>query len=118
MKRDLVALYLGIKEGRLPWHAKTVALCATAYALSPIDLIPDFIPILGYLDDLIIIPLLLTLTVRLVPQEVMQELREKADKILEQQVPSSITGACIVVGIWLAILFFSLYLWSSSSEPK
>lgn len=79
IKRDVVALYLAARDPRVPWYAKAVAACVAAYALSPIDLIPDFIPVLGYLDDVIIVPLGILLTVRLVPAHVMAELRGEAE---------------------------------------
>ncbi|RWX32769.1 DUF1232 domain-containing protein, partial [Rhizobium leguminosarum] len=69
LKRDIVALWLAARDPRVPWHAKVVAGAVAAYALSPIDLIPDFIPILGYLDDLLILPLGIMLAIRLVPAE-------------------------------------------------
>src|SRR3712207_9526455 len=80
-KRDVVALYLATRDPRVPWHAKAVAACVAAYALSPVDLIPDFVPVLGYLDEVIILPLGIMLAVRLVPAELMAEFRREADRM-------------------------------------
>ena len=79
IKRDVHALYLAARDPRVPWYAKAVAVAVAAYAISPIDLIPDFIPILGYLDDLVIVPLGIVLAVKLVPAELMGEFRAAAD---------------------------------------
>ncbi len=99
IKRDVVALYLAARDPRVPWFAKVIAACVAAYALSPIDLIPDFIPVLGYLDDVILVPLGILLAVRLVPAGVMAELRAKADGRMAR--PASRTGAIAIVVIWL-----------------
>jgi uncharacterized membrane protein YkvA (DUF1232 family) len=78
LKRDVEAIYLACSDPRLPWYCKALAVAVAAYALSPIDLIPDFIPVLGYSDDLIIVPLDVALVVRLIPPEVMEEYRIRA----------------------------------------
>lgn len=78
LKSDTYALYLAYRDPRVPWYAKVVAACVVAYALSPIDLIPDFIPVLGYLDDLILVPAGIALALRLIPAEVMVEARARA----------------------------------------
>jgi uncharacterized membrane protein YkvA (DUF1232 family) len=101
IKRDVVALWLAIRDPRVPWYAKAVAAVVAAYALSPIDLIPDFIPVLGYLDDLVIVPFGIVLAVKLVPAPVMADLRVKA---LHQARPRSIGGLIGVVFIWVAVL--------------
>ncbi len=100
-KRDVVALYLATRDPRVPWHAKAVATCVAAYALSPIDLIPDFIPVLGYLDDLVIVPLGILLAVRLVPPELMAEFRREADRLSER--PASRAGMAMIIALWLLI---------------
>ncbi|MCS5600925.1 MAG: YkvA family protein [Paracoccus sp.] len=102
VKRDVVALYLAARDPRVPWLAKVVAVGVVTYALSPIDLIPDFIPVLGYLDDAILVPLGILLAVRLVPGDVMDDLRAKADRLAA--LPRSRAGAIAVVGIWAAAL--------------
>src|ERR671938_485139 len=78
IKRDLFMLYLAARDPRVPWYAKVVAACVVAYAFSPIDLIPDFIPVLGYLDDMIIVPLGILLAIRLIPPQLLAELRAEA----------------------------------------
>ncbi|WP_018900251.1 YkvA family protein [Rhizobium sp. 2MFCol3.1] len=104
LKRDIVALWLAARDRRVPWYAKAVAGGVAAYALSPIDLIPDFIPVLGYLDDLLIVPLGITLAVRLVPSDVMAELRADAAARLER--PSSRAGLIVILAIWLCCIIF------------
>lgn len=101
LKRDVVALWLAARDPRVPWHAKTIAGLVAAYALSPIDLIPDFIPVLGYLDDLILVPLGVALVVRLIPSDVMQALRAKAETLVER--PRSRVAAAAVVTLWMAM---------------
>lgn len=99
LKRDVVALWLAARDARVPWHAKAVAAAVAAYALSPIDLIPDFVPVIGYLDDLIIVPAGIWLAVRLVPGDVLDELREAAAKVAER--PVSRAGLALIVAIWV-----------------
>jgi uncharacterized membrane protein YkvA (DUF1232 family) len=98
LKRDVVALWLAARDSRVPWLAKLAAGAVAAYALSPIDLIPDFIPVLGYLDDLLIVPIGIWLAIRLIPPALMQELRAKA---AERTKPTSLAGATVIIGIWL-----------------
>src|SRR5262245_5944179 len=108
LRRDVYALYLAAYDLRVPWIAKVLAGAVAAYALSPIDLIPDFIPVLGQLDDLIIVPLGIVLAVRLIPPELMAEHRAAAQAAIAQ--PQSTSGALAIVTIWtaLTILFFWL----------
>lgn len=100
IKRDVVALYLAVRDPRVPWIAKVMAAATAAYAPSPIDLIPDFIPVLGYLDDLIIVPLAIVLTVRMIPPDVMADLRAEAEARLQSR-PNSIVGAIFIVCLWI-----------------
>jgi uncharacterized membrane protein YkvA (DUF1232 family) len=102
LKRDVFALYLAGRDPRVPWYAKALALATAAYALSPIDLIPDFIPILGYLDDVIILPLAILLTVRLIPANVLAELRLQAQQRLANSPPTSRAAAFVIVVVWVA----------------
>ena len=101
VRRDILALYLAARDPRVAWYAKALAALTAAYALSPIDLIPDFIPVFGYLDDLIIVPAAILLTVRLVPGGVMAELREEAERRLAGRAHRSLAGAMIIVLAWL-----------------
>ncbi|WP_064706986.1 YkvA family protein [Rhizobium bangladeshense] len=104
LKRDIVALWLAARDRRVPWYAKAVAGAVAAYALSPIDLIPDFIPVLGYLDDLVIVPLGILLATRLVPAEVMAALRVEAARRIER--PSSRAGLIFILVVWLTCIIF------------
>jgi uncharacterized membrane protein YkvA (DUF1232 family) len=108
IRLDVHAVYLASRDPRVPWYAKAVALCVAAYALSPIDLIPDFIPVLGYLDDLILLPLGIMLVISLVPPGIMAEHRTTA--AMAQMQPRSVAGAIFVVAVWLAITAFAGWL--------
>ncbi len=99
LKRDVVAVALAVRDPRVPWYAKAVGACVIAYALSPIDLIPDFIPVLGYLDDLVLVPLGLLLMMRLIPPDILAEHRIAAATIVER--PVSRTGAAVVIFVWV-----------------
>ncbi|WP_436109379.1 YkvA family protein [Neorhizobium tomejilense] len=113
LKRDVLALWLAARDRRVPWHAKLVAGAIAAYALSPIDLIPDFIPVLGYLDDLLIVPLGIVLAIRLVPAPLMSEFRATAERWAER--PTSRTGLAFILFIWFSCLVFALWsLWELS----
>ena len=98
IRRDVYALYLAGRDPRVPGYAKLVAVCVAGYALSPIDLIPDFIPVLGLLDDLIIVPLGIWFAVRMIPEEVFAELRVAAEQVAGR---SSIAAAVVIAFIWL-----------------
>src|SRR6478609_1260300 len=102
VKRDAVAVWIAARDPRVPWYAKVVAAAVAAYALSPIDLIPDFIPVIGYLDDLLIVPLGIALVVRLIPPEVMAKHRALA--MASQERPVSFAGATVIVLIWIAAI--------------
>lgn len=99
IKRDVIALWIAARDARTPVFAKVVAACVAAYALSPIDLIPDFIPVLGYLDDLIIVPLGIMLAVRLIPPPLMEEFRSTALQVATR--PTSRAGLMVIIAIWL-----------------
>ena len=99
LKRDVYAIHLAARDPRTPWYAKMLAVVGAGYALSPIDLIPDFIPVLGYLDDLILVPLGIWLVVRLIPEQVMAEHRAKACEA--EQRPRSKGAAIAIIAIWI-----------------
>jgi uncharacterized membrane protein YkvA (DUF1232 family) len=99
IKRDVVALWLASRDPRVPWYAKFVASAVAAYTLSPIDLIPDFIPVLGYLDDLIIVPLGILLAIKLIPAALFAEFREQA--VRSEQRPTSRVGLLFIVAVWV-----------------
>jgi uncharacterized membrane protein YkvA (DUF1232 family) len=108
IRRDAHALYLAARDPRVPWVAKAVAIAVAAYALSPIDLIPDFIPVLGYLDDLIIVPLGIALVVRMIPPAIMAEHRATADAA--QHRPVSRGAAAVIMCLWIAALALTIWL--------
>lgn len=100
VKTDVVALYLAARDGRTPTAAKFVAALVVAYALSPIDLIPDFVPVLGYLDDLLIVPLGILCAIRLIPEALFAEFRRLA--VDRGRLPASRAGAALVACVWIA----------------
>ena len=106
IKRDALTLWFARRDARTPWHAKALAVFVVAYALSPIDLIPDFIPVLGYLDDVILLPALIWLAVRMIPPDVLAESRLQAEAWMAEQAtrPRSVAGAVVIVVIWIAAI--------------
>ncbi|MFN7037762.1 MAG: YkvA family protein [Bellilinea sp.] len=104
LKRDAYALYIAAHDSRVPWYARVFLGLVVAHTFSPIDLIPDFVPVLGYMDDLIITPLGIVLALRMIPQEVMADARGKAEELIKQGKPVSRTGAVMVIALWLVIL--------------
>ena len=112
IKRDVIALWIAARDSRVPWYAKALAGAIAAYALSPVDLIPDFIPVLGYLDDLVIVPVGILLVVRLIPASLMAEFREHATVIAQR--PRSTSAAVIIIVIWVAVAALAgWWLWWS-----
>ena len=110
VRTDVVALWIGGRDPRVPWYAKALAILVAAYALSPLDLIPDFIPVLGYVDDLIIVPLGIVLAVRLIPEPLMREFRLEAVK--RQDRPKSHSGAAVIAAIWVLVVgWFAWMFW-------
>ena len=103
LKTEVYALYLAYRDPRTPWYARIFAGLVAGYAFSPIDLIPDPIPILGYLDDLVLIPLGVKLALGMIPQEVMGECRIKAEEVMAQGKPVNWVAAAVIVLIWLAL---------------
>jgi uncharacterized membrane protein YkvA (DUF1232 family) len=110
LEREVYTLYLACRDPRAPWYAKLVAALVVAYALSPIDLIPDFVPVLGYLDDLVLLPLGILIVRRLIPPAVLTECRSRAEEALCHQKPVSRAGAVLVIGVWLALAIGALVL--------
>ncbi|MGN6308313.1 MAG: YkvA family protein [Xanthobacteraceae bacterium] len=108
IRRDVVALWLAARDPRVPWYAKAVAGLVAAYTLSPIDLIPDFIPILGYLDDLIIVPLGILLAIRLIPSELMREFRAEA---ATRSKPQTWAGLIPILAIWAITVLILIWWW-------
>lgn len=108
LKRETLALALAYRDPRTPWYARLLVAVIVAYALSPIDLIPDFVPLLGYLDDLILLPLGIALALRLIPPTVLDDCRARADEL--ERRPSSRWGAALVVAIWLGLAALTAWL--------
>src|SRR5262249_11888461 len=106
IKRDAVAVWIAARDPRVPWYAKLVAAAVAAYAFSPIDLIPDFVPVLGYLDDIAIVPAGILLTVRLIPAGLIEELRSEAAR-RENRPTSGIAGAAVVL-LWMITIGLAL----------
>lgn len=114
LTRDAHAIYLASRDPRVPWYAKALAIAVAAYALSPIDLIPDFIPVIGYLDELLILPLGIWFVVRLIPDEVMVEYRARANEAGQR--PTSRAGMAAILLVWMVgalMLGWFLYAWWS-----
>lgn len=111
IKRDAMTLWFAKSHPRTPWYAKALGVFVVAYALSPIDLIPDFIPILGYVDDVILLPALIWMTVRMLPAEVLLECRQQADDWMAKtgQKPRSVAGGVVVVAIWIGVVMALLW---------
>jgi len=112
LQSDTYALYLACRDPRVPWLPKLISVLVVAYALSPIDLIPDFVPLVGYLDDLILVPLGLSLAIRLIPAALLEEHRAAAAQRFSEPRPRSWGGAAIVLTIWgFALLWLVIVVW-------
>ena len=110
LKAETYALYLAYRDPRVPLYAKVFAALVVGYAFSPIDLIPDFIPILGYLDDLLVVPLGVALAVRMIPGDVLSESRQRAREMVERgERPVSRTAAAVIVALWIALAVIAAF---------
>jgi uncharacterized membrane protein YkvA (DUF1232 family) len=107
LKNEIRVLYLAYKDPRTPWYAKVFAVLIIGYALSPIDLIPDFIPVLGYVDDLIIVPAGMALLLKMIPKEVVDECRAKVESMPPTRKRKGWIGVIIIVLIWLLAIYFA-----------
>ena len=110
LQSEIVALYLAYKHRRTPWYAKVLAALIIGYALSPIDFIPDFIPVIGYLDDLIIVPAGIILLIKIIPIDVLEECRAKARSDFLNKKPKNWIAAFIIILIWLLAIYLTLRL--------
>jgi uncharacterized membrane protein YkvA (DUF1232 family) len=110
LKKETYALYLAVRDPRMPWYAKFLAVCIVGYVFSPIDLIPDFIPVLGYVDDLVLVPLGIALLVKMIPRELMTECRDKAGEVMKQGKPVNRIAAAIIIAIWLLLAILTIVL--------
>jgi uncharacterized membrane protein YkvA (DUF1232 family) len=110
LKAETYALYLAYRDPRTPWYARIFAAIVVGYAFSPIDLIPDFIPVLGYLDDLILVPFGIWLALKMIPPEVMADSRTRAQETLANGKPISRAAAVVIVAIWLLLAALGIAL--------
>ncbi|PTJ21828.1 YkvA family protein [Staphylococcus simulans] len=104
MNQELLVLYLSSKDQRTPMTVKILAVCIVAYALSPIDLIPDFIPVLGYLDDIIIVPLGIALCLKLIPEPILQDNRRKASKLNKNILSQNWYAGVLIIILWIIVI--------------
>lgn len=116
VKRDGMTLWFAARHPDVPWYAKALGVFVVTYALSPIDLIPDFIPVLGYVDDVILLPCLIWLAIRMIPSPVLVECRDRADQRMKTEgvKPTSRVGAVLIVAVWIGA---SLTLWHWAIKP-
>jgi uncharacterized membrane protein YkvA (DUF1232 family) len=110
LKTETYALFLAYRDPRTPWTARIFAACVVAYAFSPLDLIPDFIPVLGYLDDLILVPLGIALAIKMIPPAVMADSRVRAQEMLGQDRPRSWIAGAAIIAIWLGLAALTIFL--------
>ncbi|MBC8249304.1 MAG: DUF1232 domain-containing protein [Anaerolineales bacterium] len=110
LKTETYAVYLAYKDPRTPWYARLFAACVVGYAFSPIDLIPDPIPVLGYLDDLILVPLGIAVALKMLPPPVLAECREKAQAAMSQGKPTNWAAAAVIVAIWLLLVALAIVM--------
>ena len=108
LKGEIYALYLACKDPRVPWYAKAFIACIVGYALSPVDLIPDFIPVLGYLDDIVLLPIGIWVALKMIPPAVLAECRQQSLKRLNTDQPHSIAATAVVIAVWILLLGLSV----------
>lgn len=109
LKKEIKALYIAYKRPDVPWYAKLFAILVVGYALSPIDLVPDFIPILGYLDDLVLIPLGVSFAVKMIPNDIMEECRVEAEDVFKEGKPKNWVAGAAIILIWTAVIGVIVY---------
>lgn len=108
IKIEIYALYLAYRDPRVPWYAKALVAVVVGYAFSPIDLIPDFIPVLGYLDDLILLPLGVAIALKMIPEEVISDCRKRSKEVLSQEKPVNWMAAIVIISIWLILIVMTM----------
>lgn len=106
LKRKVFVLYFAYKDERTPWTAKVLALCVVAYAFSPVDLIPDFIPVLGYLDDVILVPLGVAITLKMIPKPVIEDCTVRAEQQMKEKKPANWIAGSLIILVWIAALIW------------
>ena len=109
LKKEIKVLYIAYKKPEVPWYAKALSAIVIGYALSPIDLIPDFIPVLGYLDDLLLIPLGIFLVIKLIPKEILEECRAEAEDAFREGKPKNWIAAGVIAGLWIFVIILLAY---------
>ncbi|MEJ9226666.1 DUF1232 domain-containing protein [Priestia aryabhattai] len=109
LKKQLFILYLAYKDERVSWYIKLFTACVVAYAFSPIDLIPDFIPVLGYIDDIIIVPLGIMLALKMLPASVIEDCTIKAEELIGNERPKNWVAGSIIIVVWLLIFMWSCF---------
>jgi len=118
LKRDTYALYFAYRDPRLSWKARAFTALVVAYAFSPVDLVPDFIPVLGYLDDLVLIPLGISLALKMIPPEVMADARRKAEENLSGKKPVNWVVGALIIALWIILAALILRaVWSKFQSP-
>ena len=116
LKAEIVILAAAVRDPRTPWYAKALGIFVVAYAVSPIDLIPDFIPVIGFLDDAILLPISIWAVKRMIPPEVMAE--HRANAVAGQRLPASRVAAAVIVAVWVAgLTFIGHWLWDRAGRP-
>ena len=118
LKIEIYALYLAYRDPRVPWYAKAFVALVVGYALSPIDLIPDFIPVLGYLDDLILIPLGVAVALKMIPEKVMDDCRIRSKELMNKKKPINRVAAVVIICIWLMLIVMTIALVVRASSAK
>lgn len=108
LKRKIFILYFACKDERVPWHAKVFTACVVAYAFSPIDIIPDFIPILGYLDDVILVPIGIMIALKMIPKSVLTDCEVKAEEMMKKGKPKNWIVGSLIVMIWVLIIIWAI----------
>jgi uncharacterized membrane protein YkvA (DUF1232 family) len=106
IKREIGALYLASKRSDVTIYAKIISILVISYALSPIDLIPDFIPVIGYVDDLILVPLGIYIAIKLIPKNIMEECRQQAENIFDKGKPKNWFAGGIIISIWIMLIIY------------
>ena len=118
LKIEIYALYLAYRDPRVPWYAKAFVALVVGYALSPIDLIPDFIPVLGYLDDLILVPLGVAVALKMIPEKVMEDCRIRSKEVMNEKKPINRAAAVVIIFIWLMLIVITIALVVRATSAK
>ncbi|WP_050180102.1 YkvA family protein [Domibacillus robiginosus] len=112
LKRHLFVLYFACRDPRVPWYAKAFTACVVAYAFSPIDLIPDFIPVLGFVDDILLVPLGIFLSLKMIPLQVRADCEVRAQELMKKGKPKNWKAGIVVLLVWTAVfLWLAMWLW-------